>query len=369
VSFSTVLPRIPLDRLLARADGTTPSQVERALSKEIRTLEDFAALISPTAAARLDDLVAAAGGLTLRRFGRTMQLYAPLYLSNACVNTCLYCGFSRPNAIARRTLAPAELEREMTHVASEGFRHLLLVSGEDPRDVGLGYLEAAVRAARRRFASVSIEVAPLEMEGYRRMLAAGAEGVVAYQEVYDRGAYEAVHTAGPKKAWAGRLEVPERVAAAGMRRLGIGALLGLSPWRREALALAAHALHLQKTAWRAVLTVSFPRLRPAAGGFVPPHPVDDTALVQMIAALRLLLPDAGLVLSTREPKALRDRLALAGITTMSAGSRTEPGGYEEPGKAEGQFEVHDARSPAEGAARLRELGLDPVWKDWDAALV
>ncbi len=369
MSFSTLLPRLPLDRLLARAEGATDSEVARALSKEARTLEDFATLISPAAAARTDALTEAAGELTLRRFGRTMQLYAPLYLSNACVNTCLYCGFSRPNAIARRTLSPAELEGEMTHLASEGFRHLLLVSGEDPRDVSLDYLEEAVRAARRRFASVSIEVAPLEKEGYARMLAAGAEGVVAYQEVYDRGAYEAVHTAGPKKDWADRLEVPERAAAAGMRRLGIGALLGLAPWRREALALAAHALHLQKTAWRSALAVSFPRLRPAAGGYTPPHPVDDAALTQLIAALRLLLPDAGLVLSTREPEALRDRLALAGITTMSAGSRTEPGGYEEPGKAEGQFEVHDARTPAEVAGRLRELGLDPVWKDWDAALV
>lgn len=369
MSFSQALPRVPMARLLARADGATPPQVARALSKETRTLEDFAALISPAASERLDELAAAATALTLRRFGRTMQLYAPLYLSNACVNTCLYCGFSRPNAIARRTLAPAELAREMAHIASEGFRHLLLVSGEDPRDVSLDTLEGAIRAARRRFASVSIEAAPLDTEGYRRMRAAGAEGVVAYQEVYNRKAYETVHTAGPKKDWAERLDVPERAAASGMRRIGIGALLGLSPWRQEALALAAHALYLQRVAWRAALAVSFPRLRPSAGGYVPPHPVDDASLVRMIAAFRLLLPDAGLVLSTREPSALRDRLALSGITTMSAGSRTEPGGYEEPGKAEGQFEVHDSRSPSEVAARLKEMGLDPVWKDWDAALV
>lgn len=316
----------------------------------------------------LTPLVAEARALTLKRFGRTMQLFAPLYLSNACVNTCTYCGFSRPNAITRRTLSPAELGREMDHLAAEGFRHVLLVSGEDPREVHLAYLAEAARLARARFASVSIEVAPLDEAGYRRLLAAGAEGVVVYQEAYDRATYEAVHTAGPKKSWEERLKVPEIAARAGMRRIGIGALLGLAPWRTEALALAEHALKLQRIAWKSNLTVSLPRLRPAAGGYVPPHPVSDTDLERLVAALRLLLPDAGIVLSTREPAALRDRLATAGVTMMSAGARTEPGGYTEPGEAEGQFAVNDGRSPAEVAARLQALGLDPVWKDWDAAL-
>jgi len=331
------------------------------------SLEVFARNLD--ASTPLTPLVRQARDLTVRRFGLTMQLFAPLYLSNACINTCTYCGFSRPNAIARRTLTEAELSREMDHVAHEGFRHLLLVSGEDPRESSLDYLERAVRLAHGRFASVSIEVAPLDEAGYRRMLAAGAEGVVVYQEAYDRNAYAAVHTAGPKKDYDARLKAPQTAARAGMRRLGIGALLGLAPWKQEAMALAGHALRLQKTAWRSTLTLSLPRLRPAAGDFVPAHPVSDEDLVRLIAALRLLLPDAGIVLSTREAPELRDRLALAGVTMMSAGSRTEPGGYEEPEKAEGQFELSDARSPAEVAERLRSLGLDPVWKDWDAALL
>ncbi len=331
------------------------------------SLERFRTHLDPSTP--LGPLVAEARSLTVRRFGLTMQLFAPLYLSNACVNTCTYCGFSRPNAIARRTLNEAELAREMDHVAAEGFRHILLVSGEDPRETSLAYLESAVRLAHGRFASVSIEVAPLDETGYRRMLKAGAEGVVVYQEAYDRRAYAAVHTSGPKKDYDARLKAPEIAARAGMRRLGIGALLGLAPWREEAMALATHALRLQKTAWQSTLTLSLPRLRPAAGGYVPEHPVSDEDLVRLVAALRLLLPDAGIVLSTREAAPLRDRLALAGVTMMSAGSRTEPGGYEEPQKAEGQFEISDDRSPAEVAARLRTLGLDPVWKDWDAALV
>ena len=333
----------------------------------MRLLEAFAQNLSPDTP--LAPLVAQARDLTVQRFGRTMQLFAPLYLSNACINTCTYCGFSRPNAIVRRTLTKAELAREMDHVAAEGFRHILLVSGEDPRESSLAYLEAAVRQARGRFASVSIEVAPLDEASYRRMLAAGAEGVVVYQEAYDRKAYAAVHTSGPKKDYDARLRAPETAARAGMRRLGIGALLGLAPWREEALALAEHALRLQKVAWQSTLTLSLPRLRPAAGNYVPGHPVSDEDLVRLVAALRLLLPDAGIVLSTREAAPLRDRLATAGVTMMSAGSRTEPGGYEEPSKAEGQFEIEDVRTPAEVAEKLRALGLDPVWKDWDAALI
>lgn len=297
-----------------------------------------------------------------------MQLFAPLYLSNACVNTCAYCGFSRPNGIVRRTLSAAELDREMGHLASQGFRHVLLVSGEDPKEVPLASLEQAVRLSRERFASVSIEVQAMDLAGYRRMREAGADGVVLYQETYDAAAYAAVHTAGPKRDRAWRLEAPDRAYRAGMRRIGIGVLLGLAPWERELTALAEHAARLQRTAWRAALTISLPRLRPAAGGFVPPHPVADEDLVRMVASLRLSFPDAGIVLSTREAPGLRDRLALAGVTMMSAGSRTEPGGYSEPGAAEGQFEIGDARSPGVVAAGLRALGLDPVWKDWDREL-
>jgi 2-iminoacetate synthase len=215
---------------------------------------------------------------------------------------------------------------------------------------------------------VAVEVEPLETEGYRRLIEAGIDGVTLYQETYDPVLYATYHTRGPKKRFAYRLEAPCRAAEAGIRRVGIGALLGLADWRVEAILVAAHAAYLGRRYWKTHVAISFPRIREAASRFTPPHPVSDRELARMIAALRLVLPDVGLVLSTRERPEIRDGLARIGITQMSAGSRTEPGGYRRPEDAEKQFLVEDPRAPAEVAARLRELGLDPVWKDWEEAL-
>jgi 2-iminoacetate synthase len=216
---------------------------------------------------------------------------------------------------------------------------------------------------------ISVEVQVWNEAEYRRLREAGCDGVVIYQETYDRATYGRFHLGGKKRDYDWRLEGPERAARAGMRRLGIGALLGLhEPWREDAVAVAAHALFLLRAAWRAELTVSVPRIRPSASGYVPAHPVRDRELAQLVCALRLLLPDVGLVMSTREDPAFRDRLIPLGITHTSAGSHTEPGGYTEPHAAEEQFEVADVRSPAEVAAALRSMGYEPVWKDWDPAM-
>ncbi len=350
----------------------------------------FARDLAPASDARLEDMACRARALTRRHFGRAVRLFAPLYLSNECINSCTYCGFSRENAILRVTLDAEQVRAEARHLASQGFRNILLVAGEHPKFVSNGYLEHIIRALAPEIPSLSIEVAPMETEEYAPLVRAGAEGLVVYQETYHRPTYEELHLAGPKKNFDWRMACPERGHAAGFRRIGIGALFGLWDWREEALALAAHLDHLLRTCWKAHFTVSFPRIRPAAGGFKPAHPLGDRDFVQLLCAFRLHYPRAGLVLSTREPSALRDAIAPLGITLMSAGSHMEPGGYTGLGRdslhltvrgralacdtpegalATEQFAAADRRPAGEVAARLRELGLDPVWKDWDRAIL
>ncbi len=358
----------PLADLRRFVDRATDLDVERALRAPRPGLADFAALLSAPAARRLEDLAQRANRITRARFGATVRLFTPLYLSNECVSTCTYCGFSAGNRIARRTLSVEEVKREAAELHRRGFRHILLVAGEHARIVSKAYLEECVAAVTPWFAQVSVEVQVWDTETYRRLAAAGCDGVVVYQEVYDQATYPEVHLKGKKRNYAWRLAAPDRAAAAGMRRLGIGALLGLHPdWRAEAIAVAAHASALIRRWWRCEVSVALPRLRPAAGGFEPRDPVDDASFAQLLCALRIALPDVGVTLSTREPAALRDGLVPLGITSMSAGSHTEPGGYAEVSDSEPQFEISDTRSPAEVADALRAAGFDPVWKDWQRA--
>jgi 2-iminoacetate synthase len=365
-SFADELAGLPLDDLVGVAKEATTVRVERALGTDAleRSLEDFAALLSPAAGERLETLAEASRRLTLARFGRTMHMYAPVYLSNECLTTCGYCGFARNLPVTRKTLTEREALEEAQHLMAQGFRSILLLTGEHERLTGVDFLERHIRLLRPVVPSISVEVQVWREQEYRRLAAAGSEGVVIYQETYDPMRYLQVHLAGRKRNYRWRLLGPERAARAGMRRIGIGALLGLhDDWRFEALATAAHARFLMRHYWRSQVTVSVPRLRPSASGFQPRVAVSDHDLTQLVCALRLFLPDAGLVLSTRETPALRDGLHRIGITHTSAGSQTEPGGYEHPGEAQEQFEVADHRSPAQVAASLREMGYDPVWED------
>jgi 2-iminoacetate synthase len=355
-----------------------------------RTIKQFSALLEPMPDEQLARLTQQSQAVTRRFFGRTMRLFAPLYLSNECINNCQYCGFSRDNPILRVTLSIDQVEAEARYLVDQGFRNILLVSGEHPKFVSNGYLLDVVRRLVSFVPSVSIEVAPMEIGDYQPLVSAGAEGLVVYQETYDRAAYATVHTSGPKKDFDWRLETPERGYAAGFRRIGIAPLFGLAEWRSEAIALAEHVEYLLKKCWRSQLTVSLPRLRPAAGGFRPQYSFSDRDLIQVLCALRITFPQLGIVLSTRESSGFRDALMPIGVTMMSAGSRTEPGGYTGQGtqslhltvkgrvtqstcgadsKAGGQFEVEDSRSPDEVAASLRANGLEPVWKDWDSAIL
>ena len=355
-------------------------------------LRDFERLLAPKSDAEFEALARRSQTLTRQNFGRTMRLFAPLYLSNECINNCRYCGFSRDNPILRVTLDIEQVVAEARHLAAEGFRQILLVAGEHPKFVSDGYLAECVRALAPDFSSIAIEVGPMETAEYLPIVQAGAEALVVYQETYNRSVYAEMHTSGPKRDFDWRLDCPERGYDAGFRRIGIGALFGLAPWRDEAIALAAHIDYLLKRCWQAQISVSLPRLRPAAGGFQPTYTMSDRELAQLVCALRISFPQVGIVLSTRERASLRDALVPLGVTMMSAGSHTEPGGYTGQGAdnlhmtvrgrivapefeegldrlATGQFEISDERSPFEIAASLRRTGFEPVWKDWDQALL
>ncbi|MBI1909061.1 MAG: 2-iminoacetate synthase ThiH [Deltaproteobacteria bacterium] len=332
-------------------------------------VQQFQNLLKPLTESERLHLFQSARTLTRQRFGRTIQLFAPLYISNECVVTCTYCGFSRQNKIERKTLTVDEVLKEAEYLRQQRFRHLLLVSGEHPKQVSPEYLSLIAQKLRPLFASLAIEVAPFDKETYSRLCASGVDRVVLYQETYDRLQYASVHLAGPKKFYEKRIQSAEAVLQSGIRSLGMGILLGLSDWRAEATALFEHLLGLRKKYWRADYTVSFPRLRPCASDFAIPHPVSDDDFKQLIAAFRLALPEAGIVLSTRESATLRDELIGLGVTQMSAGSRTEPGGYLHPDQALKQFETEDQRSPEEISRAVQAKGLEPVWKDEESTLM
>ncbi|MBT8225020.1 MAG: 2-iminoacetate synthase ThiH [Dactylosporangium sp.] len=352
-----------LRRVMARA---TDADVTAALHRDRLDLVDLATLLSPAAGARLEELAQRARAETLRRFGRVVRLFAPLYLSNHCLSSCVYCGFARTLPVVRRSLAVDEVEREARALAARGLRHLLLVAGEHPGEISPEYLVACLHRLRPLLPSLSLETQTWSAEVYQSLVAAGAEGVVHYQETYDRDRYRQVHPAGWKRDFDRRLAAVEDAGRAGARRLGLGVLLGLAAdWRADVLALGAHAGYLVRTAWRSEVTVSLPRITPSASGFRPAVRVSDREYTQAIAALRLFEPEAGVVLSTREPSALRDGLVRIAVTHLSAGSSTAPGGYHEPGPDRGQeqFAVADDRTVAEVAAMLAASGYDPVFRD------
>ena len=398
VSFSSRFRELPIRQIAEKSRQTSPAAVRQVLSKTACDLPDFPVLLSPAAAPHLEELCRRSQQLTQQRFGKVLRFFAPLYLSNECINNCKYCGFSRDNAILRVTLGLEEVRREAAALAEQGFRNILLVAGEHPKFISNHYLRDCVAMLHKEFPSISLEVGPLEAAEYQALVEAGADGLVVYQETYDRAAYAQVHTAGPKRDFDWRLDTAERAYAAGFRRLGIGALYGLADWREEAVSLAHHAEYLLRTCWKAQLTISLPRLRPHAGEFEPLTHIEDRELVQLLCALRLVFPDVGLVLSTREPATLRDGLFPIGVTHISAGSHTEPGGYTGAGKenihvtqrgrilplasgssewtiptkartaATGQFRIADERSPEEISKVITRLGYEPVWKDWDFSL-
>jgi 2-iminoacetate synthase len=367
--FIKILDSWPEERIRELIDQARPEDVSRALAREQHSLEDLAALLSPQAAPYLEEMARLAHRLTRRHFGRTIGLYVPIYLSNICTADCTYCFYAVQSGAkgARRTLTLDEIRGECETLARHGFQTVLLLTGDAPQAAPLDYLAQAVAIAREYFASVSVEVYALSEDGYRRLVAQGMEGVTLYMETYDRDTYAKVHRRGKKQDFVYRLDAIERAGRAGARRLSIGALLGLFDWRLEGFWTALHARYLQKECWQSAVSVSFPRLRNAPPRHTILHPMSDRELVQLMLAWRLFLPEVGFNLSTRERPDLRDRLIPLGVTMMSAGSSTRPGGYALGEETLAQFEIEDRRSPGEVVAAIRRAGYDPVWKDFDRA--
>ncbi|QUX96062.1 2-iminoacetate synthase ThiH [Marinomonas sp. CT5] len=346
----------------------TEQDVLRALSKTKRDIDDFAALISHAAEAYLFDMVAKSEQLTLQRFGNTVSLFAPLYLSNTCANECTYCGFSMSNAIKRLTLDEGQIQSEIRAIKEKGFDHILLVTGETKK-VSMPYFERMLPLFKPAFSQLSMEVQPLEASEYKQLQGMGLDGVLVYQETYHRKTYLEHHLRGNKSNFNYRLDAPDRIGQAGIHKIGLGVLLGLEDWRTDSVMMAHHLRHLQKRYWQSRYSVAFPRIRPCEGGIVPKSVISDRQLVQLIAAWRLFDADLELSLSTRESPEFRDHAIRMGFTTMSAESKTQPGGYaKESPQALEQFEISDERSVAQVAAAIRSQGREVVWKDWDASL-
>ena len=364
------LAQWPGERILEVAAGVQAHDVEAALGRTDRTVHDLIVLMSPAARPYLEPMAREAQRLTRWHFGRTINMYAPIYLSNACAADCLYCGFAAKSGKKERriTLQPDAIRQECQALADRGFDNILLLTGEAPKVASIDYLAESVAIAREYFSSVSAEVYALTLEEYTTLVEAGLEGITLYMETFDLPTYTTVHQAGRKQDYDHRLFALERAGQAGVRKLGLGALLGLFDHRIDGVHTAINAKYLQKKCWRSAVSVSFPRLKHVPERFNVISPVGDTDLVQYMLAMRLYLPEAGFTLSTREPAALRDRLIPLGITAMSAGSSTRPGGYATCGEETlEQFEIDDNRSVEAIVDAIVQAGYDPVWKDFDRA--
>lgn len=341
--------------------------VRRALAAESPGIAELAALLSPAAAGALESMAAKAIKLTRRHFGRTISLYVPLYLSDYCSGGCAYCGFAADRHRARRRLERPEIIAELDALKAMGFQEILLLTGDRTPQADFDYVRRAVALAAERFPLVTIEVFPMQTDEYQALVRVGCTGLTVYQETYNPDSYRKMHTSGPKRDYQYRLATPARALTAGLRTVGLGVLLGLADPIYDAIALFQHLQFLRATYWRAGFSISFPRVRPQLGGFVPPYPVSDRLMAQIIYVFRICLPDVPLVLSTRENAAFRDGMAGGGISKMSIASRTTVGGYhEESADSNGQFEIYDHRSIEAFCAALKGNGLEPVFKNWDA---
>lgn len=346
----------------------TEQDVLHALNQKHLQPDDFKALVSPAAAPFLEKMAQESRTKTLNRFGKTIQLYVPLYLSNECTNFCIYCGFNHNNTFDRLTLNTQQILDEAEAIQQMGFEHILLVTGEHPQKSGVQYLKESIRLLKEKFKLISIEVQPMATEEYYELVELGLNSVYVYQETYNEKRYPVYHPKGKKANFKYRLETPERLGKASVYKTGLGCLLGLEDWRVDSFFTALHLDFLRRNYWKTRYSIAFPRLRPHAGSFQPNFPINDRELVQLICAYRIFDENIELSISTRESAAFRDQLIKLGITSMSAGSSTEPGGYAQKSHSLEQFAVNDDRSPAEVITKIKLAGYEAVWKDWDSCL-
>ncbi len=347
--------------------GVTDKEINSVLNAEVISVEQFYTLLSPIAEKYLEEMAQLAHNLTVQNFGKTIQLYTPIYISNYCVNNCIYCGFNINSKIRRKQLTLKEVDKEANFISSTGLRHILILTGESRKENSLFYIKDCIKILKKYFTSISIEIYALKGSEYEELIKDGVDGLTIYQEVYDEVIYDKVHLAGPKKDYLYRLEAPERALAKGMRCVNIGTLLGLNDWRKEAFMLGIHAKFLQDNFSDAEISVSIPRIRKTAGGFKPVYNVTDTNVAQIIMAFRIFLPRLGITLSTRESPEFRENLIPLGITRISAGSTTVVGGHtiSEVGSAfSEQFKILDERSVSDVKVMLEQKGYQSILKDW-----
>lgn len=369
--FADVIGQYDWDETLKMVEKATEADVRRVLAKARRNVkplspDEFAVLISESADPYMEDMARLSRRYTQERFGKTISMYIPMYVSNACTNKCVYCGFNHDNPFTRKTLTLEEVENECKAIRRLGpFENLLIVSGEYPSLTGVEYLEKVLHVCRPYFHNLTIEVMPMKARDYHRLTRSGLNGVVCFQETYHKEAYRKYHPQGMKSHFEWRLNGFDRMGEAGVHKIGMGALLGLEDWRGDAVMLARHLRYLQKRYWRTRFSVNFPRMRPSESGFQPKSLISDRQLARLTFAFRIFDHDADISYSTREAPAYRDHILSLGVTSMSAGSQTEPGGYATSPEALEQFEVSDSRCPADVADAIRRNGYEPVWKDWD----
>lgn len=365
--FSEEIKKFPWQETTEQIYSKTDSDVRRALGREHRSVEDFMALISPAATPYLEQMALLSQHYTEARFGKTMSLYIPLYLTNSCANSCLYCSFHASNPMPRTILSFSQMEDEFRAIKQLGpFESLLMVTGENPAKAGVDYLAEALNRAKRHFSDLKIEVMPLDTHEYAELIRHGLNGVICFQETYNRSRYNIYHPRGRKADYEWRVNGFDRMGKAGVHSVGLGVLVGLEDWRTDVVMLARHLRYLQRHYWKTRYSVNFPRMRPANnGGFEPNVVMSDKELAQLTFAMRIFEPTVDISYSTREWPDFRDNMATLGVTTMSAGSKTDPGGYFTYRQSLKQFDVSDERSPMEIYERLRQLGREPVWKDWD----
>ncbi len=363
--------KINEDDALNYISNVSEQDVKSSLLKTKLAFSDFMNLISPAAQGFIPEMREKAKRAKLCYFGKTVRLYAPLYISNYCINDCEYCGFKTGTKFERKRLAADEIIEEAKVIRSYGLDSLLIVSGEDPKKINVDFLVGVVKRLREMFSYISIEIAPMPEEDYRKLFEAGVHGLTLYQETYDKPLYESLHHSGPKADYDKRLEFMEGGAKAGFYNLGIGALLGLHDWRSEAMSMAAHALYLRKNYWRSKISFSFPRITPIEGGFEVPNEMSEDELEQLMLAFRLFFQESDLYISTRETREFRQKVISSCASHISAASVVVPGGYVEVAELKddlGQFTLNDTRSVDCVAEDIRLAGMEPVFKDWDTCL-
>lgn len=367
MSFSDVFKTLDWDSVSLSIYSKTKLDVERALSKSKLDLEDFKALISPAAEGFIEQMAQKSYALTRQRFGFNINFYIPLYLSNLCANSCTYCGFSMENRIKRKTLTQDDIDAEISAIKAMNFDSVLLVTGEHETKVGMNYFRQVLPQIKSHFSYLSMEVQPLDQHEYQELKTLGLDAVMVYQETYHPSTYAKHHLRGKKQDFYYRLETPDRLAKAGIDKIGLGALIGLEEWRTDCFFAAAHLQYLESHYWQTRYSISFPRLRPCEGALQPKSVMNDKQLVQLICAYRLFNHEVELSISTREEASFRDNILPLGVTHISAASKTQPGGYANDDVELEQFSISDERSASDVSKAVKDKGYEVVWTDWHHA--